>query len=237
MTKLRAHTRLGPPVPDVPGPLRIRDGALEPEAFVDIADWRQDDHAAAFATFVSSCRPIVRAPHPPGEIRPMYAALYAVCGRALHAGKLSGDAARKFFEDNFRPLRIAKLGDTAGFVTGYYEPTVDGSRFPTGIYHVPIYRRPPDLLPPSGTPAGAAFPNTGQALRRDRDGKLVPYYDRGEIEDGALDGQHLEICWIKEQTDALFIQIQGSARIRLEDGTVVRINYDSHNGFPYTPIG
>jgi membrane-bound lytic murein transglycosylase A len=160
-----------------------------------------------------------------------------VCGRAIHAGKPSEDAARKFFEDNFRPVRIAKLGDAAGFVTGYYEPTVDGSRFPTGVYHVPIYRRPPDLLPPSGTSAGAAFPNTGQSLRRDGDGKLVPYYDRGEIEDGALDGKHLEICWIKDQTDALFIQIQGSARIRLEDGTVVRINYDSHNGFAYTPVG
>ena len=217
--------------------MRIRDGALEPVAFADVADWRKDDHAAAFATFVTSCRPIVRAPHPPGENRPMYAALHAVCARALHAGKLSAEAARKFFEDNFRPMRIAKLGDAAGFVTGYYEPIVDGSRFPTGIYHVPIYRRPPDLLPPSGTPAGTAFPNTGQSLRRDASGKLVPYYDRADIEDGALDGKHLEICWIKDPTDALFIQIQGSARIRLEDGLVVRINYDSHNGFPYTPVG
>jgi membrane-bound lytic murein transglycosylase A len=134
-------------------------------------------------------------------------------------------------------VRIAKLGDTAGFVTGYYEPIVDGSRFPTGVYHVPIYRRPPDLLPPAGTPAGAAFPNSGQSLRRDSSGKLVPYYDRSEIEDGALDGKHLEICWIKDPTDALFIQIQGSARIRLEDGLIVRINYDAHNGFPYTPVG
>jgi membrane-bound lytic murein transglycosylase A len=92
-------------------------------------------------------------------------------------------------------------------------------------------------LPPAGTPAGVGFPNTGQSLRRDASGRLVPYWDRGEIEDGALDGRHLEICWIRDATDALFIQIQGSARIRLEDGLVVRINYDSHNGYPYTPIG
>src|SRR5262249_49339117 len=119
----------------------------------------------------------------------------------------------------------------------YYEPIVEGSRFPTGIFHVPLYRRPPDLLPPTGTTAAAGFPNTGQSLRRDRNGKLVPYYDRAAIEDGAFDGQHLEICWIKDETDALFIKIQGSARIRLEDGLVARINYDGHNGYPYTPVG
>jgi membrane-bound lytic murein transglycosylase A len=65
----------------------------------------------------------------------------------------------------------------------------------------------------------------------------VPYYDRGEILDGALDGQHLEICWIKDPTDALMIQIQGSARVRLEDGTMLRITYDAHNGHPYVPVG
>ena len=65
----------------------------------------------------------------------------------------------------------------------------------------------------------------------------MPYYDRGEIEDGALDGWHLEICWLRSQVDVLFAQIQGSARIRLEDGTILRVNYDSHNGWPYTPVG
>jgi membrane-bound lytic murein transglycosylase A len=74
-------------------------------------------------------------------------------------------------------------------------------------------------------------------MRRLPDGTLVPYYDRGEIDDGALDGQHLEICWIKDPIDLLFIQIQGSARVRLEDGTMLRINYDAHNGYPYTAVG
>jgi membrane-bound lytic murein transglycosylase A len=227
---------LAPAVADVPGPIRFRDSQLEPVGWDAIDGWDKDDHAAAFAAFLVSCRPIAHTAHPPGENRPMYAALHTVCGRAVRAGTLGEEAARKFFEASFRPVRIAKLGDSAGFLTGYYEPIVDGSRFPTGVYHVPIYRRPPDLLPPAGT-TGTGFPNTGQSLRRDSAGKLVPYYDRSEIEDGALDGKHLEICWIKDPTDALFIQIQGSARIRLEDGLVVRINYDSHNGHPYTPVG
>ena len=166
----------------------------------------------------------------------MYFALMQVCRQALAAGRLAEDQARIFFERNFRPLHITKLGDSAGFLTGYYEPIVDGSRFPTGIFKVPIYRRPPDLVPPLHS-SGPGFPNKGQSLRRTADGKLVPYYDRGEILDGALDGQHLEICWIKNQMDALVIQIQGSARVRLEDGAMLRINYDGHNGYPFVPVG
>jgi membrane-bound lytic murein transglycosylase A len=165
----------------------------------------------------------------------MYFALRDVCRRALAAGPLAEQRARVFFERNFRPLRLNRLGDSAGLLTGYYEPIVDGSRFPTGIFKVPIYRRPPDLVPPLNS-SGPGFPNTGRSLRRTASGALVPYYDRGEILDGALDGQHLEICWIKDQTDALFIQIEGSARIRLEDGTMLRINYDAHNGYPFLPI-
>ena len=65
----------------------------------------------------------------------------------------------------------------------------------------------------------------------------MPYHDRGAIEDGALDGQKLEICWLKDPFEALSIQIQGSARVILEDGTPLRINYDSHNGYPYTAVG
>src|SRR5262245_1664441 len=221
-------------VPDVPGPIRFRDAQVEPVGWQAVDAWDTDDHAAAFAAFLVSCRPIAHTAHPPGENRPMYGALYEVCRRALRAGSLGEAAARKFFEDNFRPVRIAKLGEGAGFLTGYYEPVVDGSRFPTREFHVPIYRRPPDLLPPAGTPAGAGFPNTGQSLRRDASGKLVPYYNRADMEDGVLDGKRLEICWIRDPTEALFIQIQGSARIRLEDGLEVRINYDSHNGWPYT---
>jgi membrane-bound lytic murein transglycosylase A len=166
----------------------------------------------------------------------MYFALMPVCRQALTAGRLAEDQARIFFERNFRPLHITKLGDSAGFLTGYYEPIVEGSRFPTGIFKVPLYRRPPDLVPPLHS-AGPSFPNKGQSLRRTSSGALVPYYDRGEILDGALDGQHLEICWIKNQMDALVIQIQGSARVRLEDGAMLRINYDAHNGYPFVPVG
>src|SRR5258707_15467212 len=219
-----------------PEPLRIPDAALEPTGWGELDGWSGDDHASAFATFQASCRPIVRS-KPLNDGRPVRAALQAVCARAVKTGPLGSTAARKFFEDNFLPIRIRKLGDAAGFLTGYYEPIVDGSRFPTREFAVPLYRRPPDLLAAGATQPGGPFPNSGRAFRRTTDGELVPYYDRGEIEDGALDGQHLEICWLRSATDALFIQIQGSARVRLEDGTMLRLNYDAHNGYPYMPVG
>jgi len=217
-------------------PLKLPNSALEPVDWNALNGWAADDHAAAFGAFLASCRPMLRTFVPDAETRPMYSALKRVCRRALAAGQITEEQARTFFESNFRPLRITKLGDRAGFLTGYYEPVVEGSRFPTGIFKVPIYRRPPDLVPPPNA-TGPGFPNRGQSLRRTTSGQLVPYYDRGEILDGALDGQHLEICWIKDQTDALVIQIEGSARVRLEDGTTLRINYDGHNGYPYVPVG
>jgi peptidoglycan lytic transglycosylase A len=74
-------------------------------------------------------------------------------------------------------------------------------------------------------------------MRKLADGTLVPYYERGDIENGVFDGQRLEICWLRDPIDLFFIQIQGSGRVRLEDGTMLRINYDAHNGYPYTAIG
>ena len=109
---------------------------------------------------------------------------------------------------------------------------------PTGEFQAPLYRRPPNLVVSGRRKLGDAFPSKGVKVgRRVGRRKIVPYYDRGEIEDGALDGWHLEICYLRSQLDVLFAQIQGSARIKLEDGAILRVNYDSHNGWPYTPVG
>src|SRR5262249_26920971 len=217
-----------------PSPLRLPDAALEPIHFADLDGWRADDHVKAFAAFRASCGPLVRARAP--DQRPVAAELVHVVRPALALTHVDEAKAREFFEGNFRPLRISRLGEGQGFLTGYYEPIVDGSRFPTREFTVPLYRRPDDLVAP-GERKGESFPNRGPAFRRAQDGKLVPYYDRGEIEDGALDGRHLEICWLKDPFAALTIQIQGSARVRLEDGLIMRVNYAAHNGLPYTPVG
>ncbi len=235
-SRFQADHERGHRVDSGPGPLKIADAALEPAGWNELDGWANDDHVSAFATFQASCRPIARA-QSTTDARPIREALKAVCARAIRLGRPDEAAARKFFQTNFLPVRIHKLGDAAGFLTGYYEPIVDGSRFPTREFAVPIYRRPPDLIAAGAISPGGPFPNTGRAFRKTPGGELVPYYDRGEIEDGALDGEHLEICWVRSATEALFIQIEGSARIRLEDGTMLRINYDAHNGYSYVPVG
>jgi membrane-bound lytic murein transglycosylase A len=218
-------------------PIKFPDAQYEPVDWSKLDGWANDDHAAAFAAFLTSCRAL-NGERRPGRETAITEELKNVCRRAFAAIPLEEDGARKFFEDNFRPLRISKLGDSDGFLTGYYEPIIEGSRVPTGEFTAPLFRRPPNLVASGRRKLGDLFPNKGVKVgRRFGRRKIVPFYTRGEIEDGALDGWRLEICWLRSQLDVLFAQIQGSARIRLEDGTILRINYDSHNGWPYTPVG
>jgi len=221
------------------GPLIFPDTQYEPVEWSELEGWSSDDHAAAFAAFLGSCRTLQnRRRQSARDLTPIPAALKDICDDARAAIPLDADGARTFFEEHFRPIRINRLGDSDGFLTGYYEPIIAGSRVPTGEFTAPLYRRPPNLVPAGRRKLGEAFPSKGVFVgRRFGRRKIVPYYDRGQIEDGALDGWHLEICYLHDQVDVLFAQIQGSARIRLEDGTILRVNYDSHNGWPYTPVG
>src|SRR5204863_6129714 len=190
----------------------------------------------AFATFLTSCKPFLNKGRP-GDHRLIYDGLFHVCRRAVATKIASVAEARKFFEENFRPVRIASLGKSTGLLTGYYEPIVDGSRFPSPEFQWPLYRRPPDLLVNGKKPTGASFPNRAVVGRLNIKNQVVPYYDRVAIENGALDGQHLEICWLRDPLEAMSIEIEGSARVRLEDGTLLRLNYDAHNGYSRTGVG
>jgi peptidoglycan lytic transglycosylase A len=218
------------------GPLKLAGSQLEPVKWSELAGWTADDHLAAFAAYQASCRVLGRIRHSDdrGQIS---AALGHVCRTAIALQPRDADSARAFFEQNFQPVRIARLGEVEGLLTGYFEPVVAGSRFPGPEFPVPLYRRPRDLVAAGYQPGSAAFPNKGVRIgRRDAKNQLVPYYDRGAIEAGALDGQKLEICWLKDPLDLLSIQMEGSARVILEDGTPLRITYDSHNGYPYSSI-
>jgi membrane-bound lytic murein transglycosylase A len=216
-------------------PLKLADSQLEPAKWADLVGWRADDHLAAFAAYDTSCEALRKRQRADrGQIS---RALWNVCRKAMGSRPQDSNTARTFFEQNFQPVRIARLGETQGFLTGYYEPVVQGSRFPSPEFHVPLYRRPPDLVAVGYKPGSKAFPNKGTRIgRRNEQNQLVPYHDRGAIEAGALDGQKLEICWLKDPFDLLAIQIEGSGRVILEDGTPLRVNYDSHNGYSFTSI-
>ena len=228
------------PYPQLPLPFEISGAQYLPLAWADVKGWSDDDHLAAYKTFRASCRSInaqTGAPEPKSEYKALGASLSEPC-RAAKSLELSDDAkAKTFFEENFAPLRISRLGEPDGFVTGYYEPVLEGSRTQTEIYNVPVYRRPSNLFVRGYKQDSVSLPNKGPVYRKIGRRKLVPYYDRGEIEDGKIAGRGLEIAWLKDPTDLLFAQIQGSARIKFDDGTTLRLNYDAYNGYPYTAVG
>src|SRR5262245_36068509 len=218
------------------GPLKFASSQLEPIKWSELAGWTADDHLAAFAAYQTSCRAVLKTRHT-DERADLSAALSNVCRKAANLRPQDTETARAFFEQNFQPLRIGRLGEAEGLLTGYFEPVVAGSRFPSPEFHVPLHRRPRDLVAAGYKPGAVAFPNKGVRIgRRKENNELVPYHDRGAIEAGALDGQRLEICWLRDAFDLLAIQIEGSGRVILEDGTPLRVNYDSHNGHSFTSI-
>ncbi|NBN80138.1 transglycosylase [Microvirga tunisiensis] len=204
-------------------------------AFSDIPGWTRDDHAAALAAFRRLCD--LRDDAQPGA--PATGALQAtllaelkrICDRAPAPGS-SAATARAFFEDAFVPARIA----AEGFVTGYYEPEVAGSRTRTAPHATPLYRAPEGLtlVTDRNRPAGWPDGVTHGVLRQ---GRLQVLPDRPAIMTGALAGQDLELIWLKSPVDAFFVHVQGSARVRLDDGSVLRVGYAGKTGHPYTAIG
>ncbi len=132
-----------------------------------------------------------------------------LCRLAADAGA-SDASARNFFELFFKPVLI---GTPPALFTGYYEPELLGSPVRTPRFTAAIYRRPPEL----------------------RDGTV--YYDRAAIEGGALRGRGLEIAWLDDPVEAFFLQIQGSGRIKMPDGSVIRVGYGGRNGHAYRSVG
>ncbi|MGY4304931.1 membrane-bound lytic murein transglycosylase A [Bradyrhizobium sp. USDA 4369] len=239
---VRARHRSAPPMrhlpyPQLDWPLEISNSQYLPLTWSDVPGWTDDDQLAAYRTFRASCKPIAAKPDGTPEDKALGDSLRDPCREARASDLADNAAARAFFERHFEPLKISKLGDADGFVTGYYEPVIEGSRTQNEVYNVPVYRRPSNLFVRGFKQDATSLPNKGPVYRKIGRRKLVPYYDRAEIEDGAIEGRGLEIAWLRNQTDLLFAQIQGSARISLDDGSTVRINYDAYNGHPYTPVG
>ena len=211
-------------------------GRLYPVPFHALPGWRQADHSLALAAFRRSCR---------GMLRPGYkwrkaafggalADWRTVCEAALRMPeKVSRTAARAFFERHFVPVSPLPACRPAGLFTGYYEPEVKASLKRHGPYQVPLHGRPTDLV--RLKPKDAA--RLGLAFGRYVGGRARPYFTREEIERGALDGRGLEIAWLKDPVDRFFMQIQGSGRLRLDDGRVVRVAFAGKTGHPFTPVG
>lgn len=124
------------------------------------------------------------------------------------------------------PLEASGPTGATGLLTGYYEPIVTGSRTRENALQAPLYRRPDDMV----------ATRDGARLRLENGRPAGAYPDRAAIETGALLAGH-ELLWIDDPVEAFFLHIQGSGRVRLRDGSEVRVGFADHNGQPYRAIG
>ena len=206
-------------------------------AFADLPGWREAALAPSFAAFRRHAAHMVARPPKTRALGIDAADLVAVAARASgEAETLDETAARAFFEANFTPYRVVPRSGAA-FLTGYFEPELDGSRTRSDRFAVPLLARPADLVDLDDATRPADIDPSYAFARRSGDDRLVPYFTRGEIEDGALAGQGLECVWLADPVDAFFVHVQGSVRIRLVDGGVMRLAYAAKAGHPYTSIG
>jgi membrane-bound lytic murein transglycosylase A len=184
--------------------------------------------AATLAAFRKSCGGLIRREDLSGLTRPED--WQPACAAAASVTPGQEEA---FFRTQFRAITVA--GGT-GFATGYYEPEIAASLTRQPGYEVPLYRRPADLIDvPLGDFAASL---KGRTVRgRVQGTRLVPYATREQIAAGALVGRSLELAWAADPYEAFFLEIQGSGRLRLPDGRIIRIGYDGQNGRDYVAIG
>lgn len=210
--------------PCAAGPVVLPAGS-QAVPFAALPGFAADDHAAAFRAFRATCAAVVGATPPTRPATAPPPALRAACAAATALrGPVAEPASRRFFEQHFTPMRLP----APAFFTGYYEPVVAGSLTRSATYRVPLLASPPGLAS-----AGAGQPWTWRMA----DGTRAVLPDRAGIEAGALGGAAKPLAWVREPADAFFIQVQGSARILLPDGTTRRLAYAGRNGYPYTAIG
>ncbi len=236
MRALILAAAMGCAMTSVPLQQAVAEKALQPANFSDLAEWRGAGHAEAYRSLALSCAEITGNP---GRFKSKRrfagraADWSAMCKTVSRKPRLPAETARRFFEKHFQVFRVVPETGRKGLFTGYYEPEVKGSRTRTASFPVPIYAKPDDLV----TFNKAERTATGLRYGRRVAGKPKPYFTRKQIEQGALRGRGLELVWLSSWADAFFMQVQGSGRVRLPDGSAFRLGYAGKTGLPYTAIG
>ena len=221
-------TGLSPTTSQAPferGPMR-----LQAMHFADLPETSDSDWERALAAFRLSCRKMM------ADRR-----WTALCTQANLA---KDESARQFFENGFTPWRVSEKVSggswggsfmQTGLMTGYYEPLLRGSLVKTKRYRYPLYSVPNDLI---DVELGGLYPDLKNLRLRGKvvGRKLVPYDDRGKLE-RRRDLDKNILCWVDDPLDAVFLQIQGSGRVQLTDGTYMRLGYANQNGHPYRALG
>ena len=203
---------------------------LRAVAFTDLPRWSADAQQDAWPSFRASCSALL--------VRPATAVVWKmVCASAAAIDGRDTLAVRAFFEQHFSAYQVlAGDGEAKGLVTGYHEPLLRGSRLRDERYRFPLYAPPDDLLT---VELAELYPELKDKRVRARvDGKrVVPYWPRADIDAGKAPLAGKELLFVDDAVEAFFLQIQGSGRIQLPDGAIVRVGYADQNGQPYRSIG
>ena len=212
------------PPPPVPEPVR---GRLERASWDSLSNWTSDDPTDALAAFLLGC-PVLATK----------AEWSAACAAgAVVPPKAKPDTIRRYFQDNFEPYKVVNADESdTGIVTGYYEPQLRGSRVRTEKFKYPIYGQPQDLVT---IDLSDVYPDLKFKRLRGRlvGNKVVPYFDRSEIESSGAPLKGLELAWVDDAVELFFLQIQGSGQLLLPDGTRMRVGYADQNGHPFRSLG
>ncbi|GBQ15861.1 murein transglycosylase A [Swaminathania salitolerans] len=209
------------------------DVRLEPVAYATLPNWSSETVSAVMPQLRAECQKLSRLPPETvlggkaGQIpNGSRAGDWSGACQAIRSVGGGEAAARAYIEQWFAPYLVS---DTALF-TGYYEPQVVASPTREGAFRIPLYGQPSDLVRTKDTAGNWV---TG----RWKNGAFVPYYSRAEIDGGALDGKGLELAWLRSPEDLFFLQVQGSGRLVMTNGSVRRVGFAAKNGHPYVPIG
>ncbi len=217
-----------PPVTPAPPP--SLPAQYLPATWAMLPGWSEDTVGAAWLAFRAGCAALINNPA-------TRATWQGACTAATSVDPASHTAVRAFFELHFSPYQVrAADGRDAGLVTGYYEPLLAGSRTRTARFSVPLYAAPDDLLT---VDLAALYPELKDKRVRGRiDGRrVVPYWPRTDIENGTAPVAGKALVHVENAVEAFFLQIQGSGRVTLADGSVIRVGYADQNGHPYRSIG
>ena len=227
--RLIPNTQVTPPPVTLPAAATALTAGLAAGPDVSSLNMGSADARGALASFRTSCPRLTTRTDNSGLTSG--ADWKPACDAAV---KWPDAEASRFFATWFETVKVS---DGKAFATGYYEPEIAGVRIRQPGFDVPVYGLPSDLIRAKAGEAAANANGTMPLGRYDRDGKFVPYFDRGEVDDGALMGRGLEIGWVADPVELFFLQVQGSGRLIAPDGTVLRIGYAGQNGHPYTGIG
>ncbi len=190
--------------------------SLVKSSFNELPQWREENYDDVLMNFINSCKT--------KKTRKIYTSLCQVA--------LSTKNAKYFLQDNFTPYRIYSKKE--GLLTGYYEPQLQGSLSKTKKYKYPVYMTPKDLVI---VDLSSIYPELKNYRLRGkiRENRLVPYAKRSQNFSNTM--QSDAICYVDSKMDLFFLEIQGSGRVILENGSILYIGYDNQNGHKYRAIG